>query len=63
MVTDDAALYDGTPVGVQLVGRRLQEESVLALAEWVGAALGSDQDAQRMRRGWEQDAAGSDPAR
>lgn len=35
----DAALYDGAFVGVQLVGRRLQEEKVLVLAEAVGAAI------------------------
>ena len=36
---DDAAIYDGAHVSVQLVGRRLQEERVLALAEYVGDAI------------------------
>ena len=36
---DDADLYDGAHVAIQIVGRRLQEEKVLALAEHIGAAL------------------------
>lgn len=36
---DDADLYNGAPVGLQLVGRRLQEEKVLALTDVVVAAL------------------------
>ncbi|KAL4945683.1 hypothetical protein BDV06DRAFT_184240 [Aspergillus oleicola] len=35
----DADVYDGAPAGVQLFGRRLQEEKMLVLAEYVGAAL------------------------
>lgn len=42
MSTDDPAIYDGAHVSVQLIGRRLQEEKVLALAEYVGDALGRD---------------------
>ncbi len=40
VVEDDPELYDGCPVSVQLVGRRLQEEKVLALTEMIGDALG-----------------------
>ena len=36
----DAETYDGAHVSVQLVGRRLQEEKMLALAEYVGSAIG-----------------------
>ncbi|KAJ5605000.1 hypothetical protein N7510_010154 [Penicillium lagena] len=32
----DADTYDGAPVGVQLVGRRLQEEKMLTLAQYIG---------------------------
>lgn len=37
---DDAEIYDGAPVAVQLVGRRFEEEKVLVLAEILGDALG-----------------------
>lgn len=36
---DDPEVYDGAHVSLQLVGRRLQEEKVLALAEFVGNAM------------------------
>lgn len=39
LLLDDAAIYDGAHVSVQLIGRRLQEEKVLALAEYVGDAI------------------------
>lgn len=35
----DPELYHGAHVAVQLVGRRLQEEKVLALSEYVGGAI------------------------
>ncbi|KAI9818939.1 MAG: Acetamidase [Pycnora praestabilis] len=35
----DPGIFDGAHVAVQLVGRRLQEEKVLALAELVGEAI------------------------
>ncbi|KAI9762415.1 MAG: Acetamidase [Chaenotheca gracillima] len=38
----DAEIYDGAHVGVQLVGRRLQEEKVTALLEVVSEALAKD---------------------
>ena len=41
--SDDAEVFDGAHVSVQLVGRRLQEEKMLALAEYVGKALRSPQ--------------------
>ncbi|PYI11218.1 acetamidase [Aspergillus sclerotiicarbonarius CBS 121057] len=31
----DAEIYHGAPVGIQLIGRRLEEEKVLALAEYI----------------------------
>ena len=36
---DDPEIYDGAHVAVQLVGRRLQEEKVLAMAEYLGDAI------------------------
>jgi amidase len=36
---DDADVYDGAPAGVQMFGRRLQEEKMLVLAEYVGSAV------------------------
>ncbi|KAJ5835694.1 Amidase [Penicillium robsamsonii] len=38
----DAETYDGAPVGVQLVGRRLQEEKMLTLAEYLGEEIAQD---------------------
>ncbi|KAF7586619.1 hypothetical protein BBP40_008555 [Aspergillus hancockii] len=35
----DPEIYDGAPVGIQLVGQRLQEEKLLALAEYASKAL------------------------
>ncbi|KAK2761812.1 Acetamidase [Arachnomyces sp. PD_36] len=35
----DPKLYHGAPVGLQLVGRRLQEEKMLVLAEHIGEAV------------------------
>lgn len=39
---DDAEAYDGAPVAVQLVGRRLQEEKMLTLAEYLGEEIARD---------------------
>ena len=36
---DDPEIYDGAHVGVQLIGRRLQEEKVLAITEYVAGVL------------------------
>ncbi|KAL3478068.1 amidase signature domain-containing protein [Aspergillus californicus] len=35
----DADVYHGAPAGIQLVGRRLQEEKMLVLAEYISTAL------------------------
>lgn len=39
MGVDDPKIYDGAHVGLQLVGRRLQEEKVLAMTEYVAGLL------------------------
>lgn len=39
---DDAEAYDGAPVAVQIVGRRLTEEKVMAIAEEIGKLLGNE---------------------
>ncbi|KAF2194009.1 amidase [Zopfia rhizophila CBS 207.26] len=36
----DPEIYNGAHVSIQLVGRRLQEEKMLAIAEYVGKAVG-----------------------
>ena len=36
---DDPDIYDGAPVGVQLVARKFEEEKILAIAKIVCAAL------------------------
>jgi amidase len=36
---DNPEIYDGGPVGVQLVARKYEEEKVLAIASIVNAAL------------------------
>ncbi|PSK54799.1 hypothetical protein B9Z65_3888 [Elsinoe australis] len=41
MESYDPEIYDGAHVAVQLVGRRLQEEKMLALADYVGGLLHS----------------------
>ncbi len=43
-LSDDPELYDGTHVSVQIVGRRFQEEKVLAITEYLGDALGKHID-------------------
>lgn len=45
----DPEIYHGTHVALQLVGRRLQEEKVLALAEYVGGALDESRDTRSSR--------------
>ena len=37
--TDDPELFDGLPVGLQLIGRTLEEEGVIAMTEVVVDAL------------------------
>jgi amidase len=36
---DDPEIYDGAPVGIQIVARKFEEEKVLAIAKIVYAAL------------------------
>jgi amidase len=36
---DDADVYDGAPIGVQLVARKYEEEKVWAIAKIVSSAL------------------------
>lgn len=36
---DDPEIYDGAHVAIQLVGRRLQEEKVIALGEYLDGLL------------------------
>lgn len=36
---DDPEIYDGAPVAVQIVGRRLKEERILAIAEYLANLL------------------------
>jgi len=37
--TNDAEMYDGAPVGLQLVARKFEEEKILGIAQIVTAAL------------------------
>lgn len=39
---DDAEAYHGAPVAVQIIGRRLTEERVMAIAEEIGKLLGNE---------------------
>ena len=41
MTADDAKTYHGAPVGLQIIGNRMQEEELIALAEVVIEALRS----------------------
>jgi len=38
-LADDPEIFDGAHVSVQLVGRRLQEEKMLAVAEYLDEVL------------------------
>jgi Asp-tRNA(Asn)/Glu-tRNA(Gln) amidotransferase A subunit family amidase len=40
---DDPEIYDGAHVSLQIVGRRLQEEKILAIAAHVENILSSEQ--------------------
>lgn len=42
MISDDAELYDGAYIGIQLVGRAFEEEKVLVLAEYLGRLIAAD---------------------
>jgi Asp-tRNA(Asn)/Glu-tRNA(Gln) amidotransferase A subunit family amidase len=39
IIVDRKDTFDGAPVGLQVMGRRLQEEKVLGLAEAIANAL------------------------
>jgi amidase len=41
-VLDDPEAYHGAPIAVQIVGRRLTEERVMAIAEEIGRLLGNE---------------------
>ena len=45
----DPEMYHDAHVAVQLVGRRLQEEKVLALAEYVGRVIHESKDNRSSR--------------
>ena len=38
-ITDQKDLFDGAPVGLQVMGRRFEEEKIIGLMEAVSAAL------------------------
>lgn len=54
IIVDRKDTFDGAPVGLQVMGRRLQEEKVLGLAEAIANALqdftGKDQARTQMNR-------------
>lgn len=39
---DDREAYHGAPAAVQIIGRRLTEERVMAIAEEIGKLLGNE---------------------
>jgi Asp-tRNA(Asn)/Glu-tRNA(Gln) amidotransferase A subunit family amidase len=41
--TDDPEIYDGAHVSLQIVGKKLQEEKMLAIAAYVESLLGASQ--------------------
>jgi Asp-tRNA(Asn)/Glu-tRNA(Gln) amidotransferase A subunit family amidase len=40
--SDDPEAYHGAPVAVQIIGRRLTEERIMAIAEEIGKLLGNE---------------------
>ena len=36
---DDPEMYDGAPVGIQIVGRKFEEEKVLSIAKIITSAM------------------------
>ena len=38
-IVDDPEIYDGGPVGVQIIARKFEEEKVLAIAKHIHSAL------------------------
>lgn len=49
-LTDQKDLFDGAPVGLQVMGRRFEEEKVFGLMEAIVAALEDYQTGQRDNR-------------
>ena len=47
--SDDPKIVDGTPVGLQFVGRRLQEEKMIAIAELFEKALPDESNSSARR--------------
>ena len=47
----DAEVYDGAWVSVQVVGRRLEEEKVLVLAEYLGELIKQEAEGKESGRG------------
>ena len=45
----DPEIYHGAHVAIQLVGRRLQEEKVLVIAEHIGGAIDEYRDTRSSR--------------
>jgi amidase len=41
-LSDDPEAYHGAPVAVQIIGRRLTEERIMAIAEEIGKLLGNE---------------------
>lgn len=41
-VVDDAEAYHGAPVAVQIIGRRLTEERIMAISEEIGRLIGNE---------------------
>lgn len=39
LISDDAEKYDGGPVGLQVIGRRFEEEKVLDMLEIIAQTL------------------------
>lgn len=39
-MVDDPEAFDGLPVSLQLVGRRFEDEKVLAVLEYIQGAIG-----------------------
>lgn len=37
---DDPQIFDGLPISLQLVGRRFEDEKVIAILEYITAAIG-----------------------
>ena len=46
-MTDDPEIYDGAPVGLQIMGRKFEEEKILAITQVVYAALLSEKKGRK----------------